>query len=659
MAHAEREDEALERDPPPTLDSGKQIAHRGFPVAFMLPEPDLVVARGQREDIGRLFHPSLLEKELDLLFAQPVDIEGAARGKQFQVLDPLVGTGELAGAAGAGALLAGCGLLAHDGSMKRARALCRESILLLPAGLISDHINNLRDDVAGALDDDGVADADIAALAQLLAVAADALDVILIVQRDVLHDDAADPDRLELADRRERAGAADLDLDIPEHGDGALGGELVRDRPAWRARHEAETLLPIEAVHLVDDPVDIVIEVGALFLDLAMKRDQLLDRVTQPGQWVGREAAALEPADHSGLGIRRHLADLPPGVGEEAERTRGGDGGVLLAQRARRRIARIGEDGIAGGLLPLVKRQERLLGHVDLAAYLADVRHVAAFQFFRHVLQRTDIGGDVFAFGAVAARRGGDEFAGFVTQRHRQPVDLRLGAEGDLVIVAQFQKTPDTADEIDDVLVRKGIVERQHRHRVPDLGEAAGRSCTDFLRGRFTRNELGKPGLDGVDALAQRVVGGVRDGRRVLLIIALVVALDFERQPFQLDLGLRLGEGVDGGGSFCLCCLGHGYGYDEEQREKRRRCSSSPLPLAGEVDRRGRSGRGTSNKARAPSPTLPRKRRAIAYGVFYAVRTRTLFVSRDISTGRPCERRDPYGEDSRFGALAQRPLFTF
>src|SRR6266851_746120 len=26
---------------------------------------------------------------------------------------------------------------------------------------------------------------------------------------------------------------------------------------------------------------------------------------------------------------------------------------------------------------------------------------------------------------------------------------------------------------------------------------------------------------------------------------------------------------------------------------------------------------------------------------FYAVRTRTLFVSRDISTGRPCERRDP------------------
>ena len=63
------------------------------------------------------------------------------------------------------------------------------------------HVDHLRDDVAGALDDDGVADADIAAVAQRLAVAADALDVVLVVQRDVLHDDAADADRLELADR--------------------------------------------------------------------------------------------------------------------------------------------------------------------------------------------------------------------------------------------------------------------------------------------------------------------------------------------------------------------------------------------------------------------------------------------------------------------------
>ena len=39
--------------------------------------------------------------------------------------------------------------------------------------LVDHDIDDLRNDVAGALDHDGVADPDIAALAQLLAVAAD------------------------------------------------------------------------------------------------------------------------------------------------------------------------------------------------------------------------------------------------------------------------------------------------------------------------------------------------------------------------------------------------------------------------------------------------------------------------------------------------------
>src|ERR1700737_2517353 len=300
MAHAEREDEALKRNPPPLLDGGEQIAYRRLAVAFNLLEPDLDVARRQREDIGRLFHPSLLEKEFDLLLAQPFDVEGAARGEQFQVLDLLVGTGKLAGAAGASALLAGCGFLAHHIGMQRARTFLRKVIRpSIPGPLVEHHVHHLRNDVAGALDDDGIADADIAALAQLLAVTADAFDVILVVQRDVLHDDAADADRFKLADWREGAGAPHLDLDIPEHGHGALGRELVRDRPARRARHEPEALLPIDAVHFVDDPVDVVIEMGSLGFDLAMESEQFFDRVAKLGEWIGLEAAALEPPDHA------------------------------------------------------------------------------------------------------------------------------------------------------------------------------------------------------------------------------------------------------------------------------------------------------------------------------------------------------------------------
>src|SRR6476646_4689997 len=134
------------------------------------------------------------------------------------MLDLLVGTGELAGAAGAGALLAGGGFLAHHIGVQRARTLLRKVIWFRVLRPLVDHdVDDLGNHVAGALDHDGVADPDIPALAQLLAVAADPLDVVLIMQRDVLHDDAADADRLELADRRERTGAPDLDLDIPEH----------------------------------------------------------------------------------------------------------------------------------------------------------------------------------------------------------------------------------------------------------------------------------------------------------------------------------------------------------------------------------------------------------------------------------------------------------
>src|SRR5712672_1015347 len=141
---------------------------------------------------------------------------------------------------------------------------------------VDDDVDHLRNHIAGALHHDGVADSDVAPLAQLLTVAADTPDVVLIVQGHVLHDDAADADRLQLADRRERSGAPDLDLDIAEHRHRALGREFVRDRPAWRARYEAQPLLPVEPVDLVDDAVDVVIEFGARFLDLAVERYQLI-----------------------------------------------------------------------------------------------------------------------------------------------------------------------------------------------------------------------------------------------------------------------------------------------------------------------------------------------------------------------------------------------
>src|SRR6185437_4528161 len=89
LAHAERKDKAFERNGPTAFDCGEQVAHRGFAVTFDLLELYPLVALRQREDIGRLLDPALFKKELDLLFAEPVDVEGAPRGEQFQVLDLL------------------------------------------------------------------------------------------------------------------------------------------------------------------------------------------------------------------------------------------------------------------------------------------------------------------------------------------------------------------------------------------------------------------------------------------------------------------------------------------------------------------------------------------------------------------------------------------
>ena len=162
----------------------------------------------------------------------------------LQMLDFLERAGELAAAARNGPLLARCGRLAHHRRMQRARAAGRKFVRLRRfRPLLRNHSQHLRDHVTGTLDHHRIADAH-----------AEALDLVGVVQRGVLHDDTANGDRLELGDRRERAGAADLNLDRLDDGRRLLGGKFVRDRPTRVARDEAEPLLPIQPIDLVAAP---------------------------------------------------------------------------------------------------------------------------------------------------------------------------------------------------------------------------------------------------------------------------------------------------------------------------------------------------------------------------------------------------------------------
>src|SRR4029078_13680349 len=94
----------------------------------------------------------------------------------------------------------------------------------------------------------------------------------------------------ELGDRRQRAGAADLDLDIAQDGGCLLGGKFVGDGIARRTRDETKALLKVEAVKVVSDAVDVVIERRAPALDVAVVFGHLLSGVGELRQRVQRKA---------------------------------------------------------------------------------------------------------------------------------------------------------------------------------------------------------------------------------------------------------------------------------------------------------------------------------------------------------------------------------
>ena len=187
----------------------------------------------------------------------------------LEALDRLRGADQRAGAAAHDVGLPG--LLVDLAQSRRSadRADVRKLVRFGARGPLVEHdFEDLRDDVAGALHHDRVADPHVLAR-----------DLVLVVQGGVGDDDAADGHRLELGERRQRAGAADVDVDRLDDRHRLLGRELVRDRPAGRARDEAEPLLERKIVDLVDDAVDVVAERRALSLDRVIVRDQLGGRM--------------------------------------------------------------------------------------------------------------------------------------------------------------------------------------------------------------------------------------------------------------------------------------------------------------------------------------------------------------------------------------------
>ena len=143
------------------------------------------------EQVGGLAHEPGLEQHLDIGLAEAFEVEAVARDEVLQPLHPLRRADQPAGAAAHRIGLARARVdLAHRPAAAGGAGLGEREWLGLGRALVEPMSITLGI-TSPARTTYGVADADVAAVADRLSVAADALHVALVVQRRVRHDHAA------------------------------------------------------------------------------------------------------------------------------------------------------------------------------------------------------------------------------------------------------------------------------------------------------------------------------------------------------------------------------------------------------------------------------------------------------------------------------------
>ena len=173
--------------------------------------------------------------------------------------------------------------------------------------------------------------------------------------------------------------------------------------------------------------------------------------------------------------------------------------------------------------------------HVDLAADLDDVGPARPRQLQRDVLDRLQVRGDILPGLTVAPRRADGERAVLVSQRGRQAVDFRLGGEGERFASVNPEKPADPFAEFGDLFIRERVAQRKHGHGMGHLVEFFRRRRAD-PRGRTVRpDQVGKAPFYGSVTGAQSVVPGIRNGRRVILIVAPVMLGHLKRDPLKFS----------------------------------------------------------------------------------------------------------------------------
>ena len=228
----------------------------------------------------------------------------------------------------------------------------------------------------------------------------------------------------------------------------------------------------------------------------------LIHAVANPPQLLRGQTESVERFEHFRVFPEFNAVACAGGVKHGANGTLRDEARIELLERAGGGVAGVGKRLFTGGGEFGVDGLKILRRHVRLTAHFDQRESILRFQFQRNRTDGFEIGGDVVAFGAVAARDSERELAVAVMDADGHAIHLRLQDILDFVAGEVFANRRVKSAK----LVQRGfilcavafvavgflgagrmfggfnLVERQHRHQMFDSGKLRAGRAADALR---------------------------------------------------------------------------------------------------------------------------------------------------------------------------------
>ena len=129
----------------------------------------------------------------------------------------------------------------------------------------------------------------------------------------------------------------------------------------------------------------------------------------------------------------------------------------------------------------------------------------------------------------------------FIADGDRHAIHLWLDHTVDLLASEAFLQPNKKGRQL---LLRVGVVQAHHRHRVPDLREALDRRTADALRGGIFGQQVGVFRLNVLKLAQKHVELLVGDDRHRLHIVEAVVAVEFGTEKFGASSGFSVSHDI-------------------------------------------------------------------------------------------------------------------